>query len=140
MPSPSAKQTPDLMQTLVEIRTGLATMSARIEATEANYKRLSDEQTDLLTKMERGFADIGRQLQARDKTPWPVIFSGFGITLALAVAIGTLALSPLRDKDATLETGVREQRQAIERMPSRDEIDAKVRAAILEARLAATGK
>ena len=134
---PATKPEADLVATLVEIKSGLATMSARIEATETDYQRLSEVQRDLATKMERGFADIGRQISARDKTPWPVIFSGFGVTLALAVAIGSLALSPLRDKDAALAEDLHAVRAAAEKLPSREEIDAKIRAMVAKARLSA---
>lgn len=132
---PGAKMPPDLVQTLVEIKSGLATLSARIEATETDYKRLSEVQRDLSAKMEKGFSDIGQQISAHDKTPWGVIFSGFSITLAIAVAIGSLALSPLRERDVMLDAAIHEQRSDMKRLPSEAEIDAKIRAAIAEARL-----
>ena len=127
----------ELAEALADIKASLAIVTTRIGANEADYQRLARDQHQLAQNVEKGLAEIRQSLSERNKTPWGVIFSGFSITLALAVAIGSLALSPLRDKDAGIEESMRVLRTDM--MP-RGEVEVRIHAAILEARLAATGK
>ncbi len=126
----------ELAEALADIKAVLATVTTRISANEQDYQRLARDQHQLAQTVERGFAEIRQALAERNKTPWPVIFSGFSITLAVAIAIGSLALSPLRDKDAWIEDNMRilraDTREAIRGIMPRSEVEARIHA--IEAR------
>lgn len=77
----------------------------------ANYARLSErvegqgrDIVDLRSNMNTGFQNIQgailsltNELRGSTKTQWPVIWSAIGVSFAILVAVGSQAISPIRD-------------------------------------------
>lgn len=68
---------------------------------------------DLRSNMNTGFSNIqaaltslASELRGSTKTQWPVIWSAIGVSFAILLAVGSQALSPIRDSIADLKAGM----------------------------------
>lgn len=86
----------------------------------AQYARLSErvenqgkDIVDLRSNMNTGFSNIqgsiaqlANELRGSTKTQWPVIWSAIGVSFAIIVAVGSQALSPVRDQAISAQASV----------------------------------
>lgn len=83
----------------------------------ASYARLSErvenqgrDIVDLRSNMNTGFRNIegavnalSTELRGTSKTQWPVIWSAIGVSFAILLAVGSQALSPIRENVADVK-------------------------------------
>lgn len=83
----------------------------------ASYARLSErvenqgrDIVDLRSNMNTGFRNIegavnalATELRGSSKTQWPVIWSAIGVSFAILIAVGSQALSPIRENVADVK-------------------------------------
>lgn len=88
----------------------------------AQYARLSErvenqgkDIVDLRSNMNTGFqsvnaslASLSNELRSNSRTQWPVIWAAAGVCFAIIVALGSQALSPIKDSIAETKTDIRD--------------------------------
>lgn len=86
-----------LGETLQNMQATLAALNQRIAANENAYERLAAAQHELAKEVNTGLADLRKAIADNYKTPWGVLVSALSATVVIIMAIGGLALSPIRD-------------------------------------------
>jgi hypothetical protein len=95
-------------------------MSSGNGGTDPLYARLTErvenqgrDIVDLRSNMNTGFrnveAAIGQlssEVRGNSKTQWPVIWAAIGVSFTILIAVGSQAISPIRDAVADLKTSV----------------------------------
>lgn len=95
-----------------------AALQQQVIGLDTDYQELKGVVVSLDRKMEHGFTAIHTKLDERNRTQWPVIFSGLAVLLTFCVSIGTLAYWPIKSELAAVkEDAVRlaEREQTIQR-------------------------
>jgi hypothetical protein len=86
-----------LGETLQSMQATLAALNQRIAANETAYERLAVAQSELAKEVNTGLAELRKAISEGQRTPWGVLVSALSVTIVIIMAIGGLALSPIRD-------------------------------------------
>jgi len=107
----------------------------------ASYARLSErvenqgrDIVDLRSNMNTGFRNIegavnslATELRGSSKTQWPVIWSAIGVSFAILLAVGSQALSPIKESTVDLRSALIETNRTLQTLAattvSRQEMD-----------------
>lgn len=81
----------------------IAALGEKVSGVEKDYQELKGVVVGLSREMRDGFNLIHTKLDAQNRTPWIVIFSGFGVLLSVLGMVGWLAYSPIRDSQLRMD-------------------------------------
>jgi hypothetical protein len=83
-----------------------AALDERVTNLRTSMVNLEGEMRSGFTSLNSHLSSISSEMRAGQKTAWPVIWSAIGVSFAILIAIGSQALSPIRDSVADLKTSV----------------------------------
>lgn len=99
---------------------GTTATDARVDAVEKNLNVLRSDLASIDVKVDRGFAEFGRELRSavgtlssqiggQQKTNWPAILTAIGLVVTVLGLFGRQALDPVNSEVARLQARVIEQ-------------------------------
>jgi hypothetical protein len=83
-----------------------AALQQQVIGLDTDYQELKGVVVSLDRKMDHGFTAIHTKLDERNRTQWPVIFSGLAVLLTFCVSVGTLAYWPIKSDIAAIKDDV----------------------------------
>lgn len=95
-----------------------AALDERVTNLRTSMVNLEGEMRSGFTTLNSHLSSISTEMRAGQKTAWPVIWSAIGVSFAILVAVGSQALSPVRET-------VSDVKEQIGKMITREELDAR---------------
>lgn len=106
-----------------ERATAYEVLQAQVRAVEDDHRELKEVVIGTDRKIDRVAADLSKaisdglgklydQLNARNRTPWGVIFAGIGVGVAILASLGSLAYAPVWASIGDMKEEAKEARTA----------------------------